>query len=710
VDAPPRTRFSLLSLVTSALVGLILVATLSVAATTYLATTRTVDGLWNALAETLADRTAQETLRFLEPALPWTKATAGAMRTGQLDASDNAAVLRWMEIALQAHPQFTWASFGRADGTYLSVYRWPDADGTEHMRRTSRTVDPAEAATLTDGMALAHFNDHERNDDGSWRPLNTPGRRYDPRKRPWYLDALKSAPGHGRWQKPYVFTSRQQTGVAYSRPVRDGTGRLLGVVAAEFEAAPLSRFLRAQKVGRSGRVYLVAESGVVIGHPGYETVHLADGKLVNHLAASHPDPMLSGAWKARGTLDDEARKHPFSFGPYLAMARSFDTAADLPWVALTVVPADDLYGSVKRQTRDALLIAAAVALVAILVAFLVSRSLSRAVGRVNAQMHRAASFELEGDDEAAIIGSPIREVHEMGAAVAALKHGLRSFSRYVPYQLVRHLLRSGQEARLGGEEREMTVLFSDIAGFTTVVEATPAPIVLSALGDYLHRMNLAIGETGGTVCQYLGDAIMAFWGAPDPQPDHAIRACRGALRMREEAESLLQTARDEGKPPLPTRFGVNSGDVMVGNIGAPDRFNYAILGDPVNAAARLEGLNKVYGTSIIVGERTAELVGDAMVLRQLDWVRAKGKSQALAVFELVGEKGHVDQDKLEDVTSYAVALKAYRNGNFAEAAQGFSRLALGGDSAATVLADRCRLYADIPPPGDWDGAFTMTSK
>ncbi len=704
-----RPRVPLLGVVSSALVGLILLATGTIAVTTYVSTTRTVDALWRSLADSLGDATTRETLRFLEPAVPWTRSIGDAMLAGHLDTGDDDAVLRWMEIAIDAYPQFTWASFGRADGVYLSVYRWPHKDG-DRIRRTKRTLaDPVAAAALPDGkMGVTNLVDHERQADRTWERLPPSSRPYDPRRRPWYIDALRSKPGHGRWQKPYIYTSRLQPGVAFSRPVKDRNGKLLGVIAAEFEAAPLSRFLGGLEVGKSGRVYLVERSGIVVGHPKDETVRREGGHIVNHHAATHPAPMLSGAWKHLQALPEHARTEPFEFGPHLAMARHFEGASELPWLAMTVVPAEDLFGAVRQQARDALIIALVVALLAIIIAVAVSRTLSRAVGGGGARLRRAASFDL--DDDGAAIDSSIREIHQMASAMGAMTHGLRSFSRYVPYQLVRHLLRSGTEARLGGEKREMTVLFSDIAGFTPVVERTPPEIVLEALGEYLRRMNEAIGVTGGTVCQYLGDAIMAFWGAPEKQEDHAVRACRGALLMCEQAEELLEIANREGKPPLPTRFGVNSGDVMVGNIGAPERFNYAILGDPVNAAARLEGLNKVYKTSIIIGQRTAELVGDRMVLRKLDWVRAKGKKQALAVYELVGEPGMVDEARLALVQAYAAALNDYRERRFEAANTAFSQLAAGGDTASVVLAERSALYAQEPPGPEWDGAFTMTTK
>ncbi len=708
----PARAAPLRAVVTVAMVGLIVLATGAVALTTYLSSRDSVDGLWRALATNVGDHAARETRRFLDPAQPFTQMTAAAMRGGRLDPSDDEAVLAWMQMALEANPSFTWASFGRADGAYLAVYRFPveGKPGQEGVRRTWRTlVEPGEASGDPKApMAMTRLVDHVRDDDGSWRPLPEERRRYDPRRRPWYRNALAAGDAGGAWSDPYIFLSRHQPGVAWSSAVRGGSGALVGVLAAEFEASPLSHFVASLSVGRSGRVYVLTNEGEVVAHPQGETVRRAGDQVVVHHADEHPDPMLRAAWRALGERGGDARWQPLVVGPYLAMAHPLQ---GVPWQSLTVVPADDFYGELTAQAQRSLLIALVVALLAVVVATALSRNLIRAVHRVSEQMLRLARFDLDSDESAE--RSKIRELAQMGRAADHLRQGLRSFSRYVPYQLVRQLLAGGREARLGGEIAELTVLFSDIAGFTPVVERTPPDVVVEALGEYLQKMNEAIGATNGTVCQYLGDAIMAFWGAPDPQVDHALRACRSALAMSAAARELVARAEHSGRPALPTRFGLNTGEVMVGNIGAPERFNYAIVGDSVNAAARLEGLNKVYGTSILVGERTAALVGEALVLRQLDWVRMKGKARAMAVYELVGERDSLDESEQLALQRYGEGLALYRQRDFEAAAKRFteaSELGGRGDSAAQVMGQRCENYRVEPPPDDWDGSLVMQTK
>jgi adenylate cyclase len=709
-----RRQLPLFGVVGAAVVSLLLLVLGSVVAPTYVSSRAVVDKLWRALASEVADHTAREALRFLEPALPFADTTATALKDGELDPMDDAAVLAWLEIAIDANPQFTWTSFGRSDGTFLAMYKWPVGE-TEVLRRTHRTVIGRESAETALGgdMPRARFADFQRDEAGVWHSIPATMTHYDPRKRPWYKSALEVPEGVGVWQEPYIFLSRMQPGVAYAKRVADQDGSVIGVVAAEFEASPLSRFVQGLEIGETGRVYLVdTQSGAVIAHPTDQVVNsLEEGPRVLR-ASTHPDPMLRGAWNTMQSLDVADQALPFEFGPYLAVAQAVGGRSQLPWTSITVVPADEFFGDVHGQLFRSLVISVVATLVAILLAFVGTRRLSRHVAEVSSAMRRMALFEFP-DKDLAVRESSIQELRQMGDAAHALRHGLRSFGRYVPHQLVRQLLRSGQEARLGGEKRIMTVLFSDIEGFTPLVERTPPEVILSALGEYLGRMNVAIGQSGGTVCQYLGDAIMAFWGAPEPQEDHALRACQGALAMRAAAEALVAEAARGETPAFPTRFGINSGQVMVGNIGAPDRFNYAILGDAVNAAARLEGLNKVYGTSIIVGEATVETVGAAMCWRQLDWVRAKGKKRSMAIFELVGAPEDVDEETRLALGAYQDALEAYRERRFVEAGAAFGALIghpmLSGE-AASVLAERCEKYRANPPLPDWDGAFSMEHK
>jgi adenylate cyclase len=213
------------------------------------------------------------------------------------------------------------------------------------------------------------------------------------------------------------------------------------------------------------------------------------------------------------------------------------------------------------------------------------------------------------------------------------------FGQYVAPAVVEELLRDPGRLALGGEEKVLTVLFSDLEGFTSQCERRAPREMVGILGDYYERMTEEVFAQGGTLKEYVGDELMAFFGAPVEQPDHAARACAAALAMRERRLALSAEWAAMGRPPLRARTGINSGPMLVGNLGSRYRFAYGVLGDQVNLGSRLEGLNRVYGTDILVGEGTARLVQPSFVLRELDLVRAKGKEQAVRVYELLARAG-----------------------------------------------------------------------
>ena len=274
------------------------------------------------------------------------------------------------------------------------------------------------------------------------------------------------------------------------------------------------------------------------------------------------------------------------------------------------------------------------------------------------------------------------------------------FGQYVSDQVVDRILADPSKARLGGERKELTVLFSDIRGFSQVAEGLPPEALAVFLGEYLSPMTDLVLASGGTLDKYIGDAVMAQWGAPIDLPDHAARACEVALRMQEVLAQLNRGWLAAGKREIAIGIGVNSGPMAVGNMGSTARFEYTVLGDNVNLGSRLEALTKDYGVGILVGEATAKAAGDKFVFREIDRVRVKGRATAAPVFELVGRAGHALDP------AWAEGLALYRAGKFIEARQTFVTL---DTPAAKIMAKRCEVLASDPPE-DWDGVYEQRSK
>ncbi|MBV8758296.1 MAG: adenylate/guanylate cyclase domain-containing protein, partial [Deltaproteobacteria bacterium] len=276
------------------------------------------------------------------------------------------------------------------------------------------------------------------------------------------------------------------------------------------------------------------------------------------------------------------------------------------------------------------------------------------------------------------------------------------FSQYVSRTVVDRIVEDPARMKLGGERKELTVLFSDIRSFSAFAEGMGPETLASFLGEYLTPMTELVLDSGGTVDKYIGDAVMAFWAAPVDMPDHAARACEVALRMQEALVALNEKWKREGKPAIAIGIGINTGAMAVGNMGSAARFEYTVLGDQVNLGARLEALTKEYGVGILVGEATAKAAGTGFVFREVDVVRVKGRASAAPVFELVGRAGTQTDERFTE------ALTAYRKRSFEDAQRLFA--ALEGDPVAEAMAKRCAHLATEPPPLDWDGVYEQRSK
>ncbi len=288
-----------------------------------------------------------------------------------------------------------------------------------------------------------------------------------------------------------------------------------------------------------------------------------------------------------------------------------------------------------------------------------------------------------------------------------------AFQMYLSPEFVTSLAKNPEQLNLGGEERELTIMFTDLQGFTAISESVKPKELVDLLSGYFNGMTEILFKYGGTLDKYVGDAIMAFWNAPANQPDHAARAALAALDMIEFTEQVSRSFQDRGKPEIRTRIGINTGKAIVGNVGSDKRFNYTVMGDVVNVAARLESVNKQYGTLLTISESTYELVRDKVRARKLDVVRVKGKAQPVAIYELIGKKGkRLDEKKEQVIKTYEEGLDAYNRRHWETAIHHFiSALQIEkNDGPSKAYLERCRTLRDDPPPKNWDGVFNLLSK
>jgi adenylate cyclase len=286
----------------------------------------------------------------------------------------------------------------------------------------------------------------------------------------------------------------------------------------------------------------------------------------------------------------------------------------------------------------------------------------------------------------------------------------QAFGQYVSPALVEAITAHPEQLRLGGETVEVTILFADLAGFTGLSETMGPEDLIYLLNEYFSAMTQIILENQGTLDKYIGDAIMAFWGAPLPLDDHASRACTAALQMQAAMARLQEDRQNLGQPRLASRVGVHSGRVIAGNVGSKYRFDYTVIGDAVNLASRLEGLNKFYGTEIIASESTRQCLASLFLWRELDQVRVKGRVQPVTIYELLGPDAPEGPPPWLGLFEAGRAAYLERRWNEAESRfQGVLSLR-PDDPPARLYLERCRAFRQQPPPPDWCGVFILDSK
>ena len=287
-----------------------------------------------------------------------------------------------------------------------------------------------------------------------------------------------------------------------------------------------------------------------------------------------------------------------------------------------------------------------------------------------------------------------------------------AFQQYLSPAVIDQLVNNPNLLKLGGERRVMTAFFSDVAGFSSFSEKLEPEELVALLNVYLTEMSNIIMKYGGTVDKYEGDAIIAFFGAPIPYEDHAARACNVAIDMQKRLAEMRVQFKAEGRPELTARIGLNTGPMVVGNMGSENRFDYTMMGNAVNLASRLEGANKNYGTVMCVSEMTYEPAKDVIEVRELDKIRVMGISKPVTLYEIMGRKGEVDAQTMQGVSVFQQGLELYRQKKWDAAIQTFQKslTIIPNDPPSKTFIQRCEEFKATPPPAEWDGVFVASSK
>lgn len=685
---------------------LLLVAVLSgsILTVTFLLSKETVRWLSRDLVHRTADRTEAELRRFFEPVTTQLRVARDWAQGNVLRCSEVSCLNQILSPVMRRVPQISSVNTGDPDGNGVLLLR--DADGWRN-----REVHRGEWGAR---VRWTKF-DPDMTPVRTW----TEDLDYDPRTRPWYWGAMGSSAGPGEegggvhWTEPYTFRTTKDPGITASVRTWKSDGTPF-VLACDVLLKDVSRFTTVLDVSPRGIAFVVAEDDRLVGLP-------RDDRWKDE--AAFKDAILKGADEVGIPAVAKTVRLGHARVPGDATSFDFECDGEEWWGELrafqleggpllhigVAVPESDFLGDLERQRTVILLLTATALIGAIILSILLARRYSRPLEELAAQSERISDLDME---PVRLTPSSLAEVSRLHDAQERMRSALDSFARYVPTEIVRDLLRRGEAAQIGGRVEVLTVLFTDIAGFTRISEGMGPEELTAHMAEYFDMMLRTLQEEKATIDKLIGDAIVAFWGAPNPVPEHPCRATTAVLKCRTRLDALNREWTEQGRPSLPTRFGLATGSVVVGNVGTLSRLHYTVLGDTVNVASRLEGANKIYGTDILAEEGTVKAAGDTFVWRRLDRVAVMGRNSAVNVYNLLGRRGEVPEEVCERAKRYEAALRAYWDRRFDVALEILVGLEgeAPSDEAVRRLIHLCREFLDEPPPDDWDGVHSLTKK
>ena len=530
---------------------------------------------------------------------------------------------------------------------------------------------------------------------------------YDPRSMPWYKAVANSGDRNTpAWTQPYILKTTNDPGVTVAIRVYPPENRDFAL-AIDMKNKDLSVFSVAFRPSPNGKIFVMLDNGKVTGLPADPKYTAADA-IENYLLRDIKELEIEeityavDSWQTAGRPDGKRFKISAGGSTWWCMFSLLKNREDNPSWICTLIPTSDVLGNVTFQFLLVLAITAFACIIAVIMALALSRKYAEPIDGLVRQVQALRNLDVKPQDRPK---TTILEILHLAEANERMRIALDAFSRYVPIDIVRQLLNRGEAAKIGGKSSDVTILFTDIEGFTSISEKTPPMELALHLEEYFNIMLEELRIENATVDKFIGDAIMVFWGAPIDNPKHAMSAVRAAWNCIQKINELNRKWNESGKPEFITRFGIASGEAIVGNVGASSRLNYTVLGDNVNLASRMEGLNKFYGTWILVTSSVVSQTDDVFMFRHVDRGAVKGKLQGEEIYELLGPIDQVPEDIRLFKDRYEEAFGLYLKRDFSGAMSRLDTLKLSCQEEMSVkrLKEACIGFIKTPPGNDWKG-------
>ncbi len=673
--SPPRPRrsISFRTLLLAAILGLIVASSVSTTWIGVHALGTVIRALLEQQIETTLDAVTGRVEDLFEPSDRLLLSLAKRVRNGSFPTGDPLTVARTLAEALEFEEGINWISFGYPDGGFAGA--WAEDGGI--------VINISRPGRLPQEWRIAP--------DGGLEPFAraTMPTAFDSRERQWFQLAKEN--GGMVWTPPYEFADGDGPGISVTKAVRADDGTLLGVFSVDFLLRDVTDYLEELKQEFQGDTLVFSIRGHIIAS--------AKDLHANPIIARIREELESkGVWEDLRNNGGHLRMDfPVEGDTYVAGVRRAKVPGDLDCVSAIIFSRNQAFGAQERIIKHGVIAALVALAVSLVVGFLLAGKIAGPLGALAKAVARISHFDLSPHP---MPRSDVREIRTLSESIEVLRTGIQSFSHYVPVDLVRDLVKSGGVAELGGEKRQVALLFCDLAGFTAYAETNPPEDAVDTLTSYFEDFGRAIEASGGVIDKFMGDGIMALFNAPARLPNPSSAACEAALNAVAAMKSRGST--------FSVRVGLHSGECLVGNVGTSNRFSYTAIGDCVNLASRLESLNKKYGSHILASSTFREAAGDAdFVWRWLDRVAVAGRSAPLDIYELLDFRASATGAAIDVAESYTAAFEAFLQRDFEAALQ---RLApwVDHDEPSHLLAERIQKSRDID--GDWDGVRRYSQK
>lgn len=689
-----------------------------------------------------------------------------AFNSGEEVTPNNMMLVGLMREILRNYPHILFINACSKEGKFLhmhrasseySFYSDPDKkipDDTKYIIRYANhsTGKPTETWIYEDGNRKILAKENITNAE------------FDCRDQDWYRVAARKNAAIWIDVHNFVTYPSKEQGVSFSQAVCDDhTGEFIGVFNVGVSIDDLCLLLSKEKIGKNGSIFIVNKRNELIAYsdisifPRNEkgTIQITsvkntqDSKLREAIGIYDAERNNINSFERHGekfvatffnsqresSIPEKNGKLHIDIFNFINNGNVFTcTISDFPqinskdaygdieidtlskdWKIGMIVEENEFVGNAKELQERVLFMGLVILVFSTIIMGFVARRISKPIIILAEEANKIKNFDLTGTN---VVKSSIYELKLLNEAVISMRQNIKSFSKFVPKDLVGKLLKNNQNIKVGGKNQYTTLLFTDIADFTSISESYPADKLAAHLSEYFEELTKIIFLYNGNIDKYIGDGIMAFWGAPNKDKDQALNACKAALSIQKRLTDLNRQWAAEDKPIFTTRIGIHVGEAIVGNIGSNDRMNYTAIGNTVNLASRLEGANKFYKTNIIISESILKEAGFTKCLaRPLDVVAVKGKNEGVEIYELIGiNHGEPSllpsKDRVAFSALFTKAFQLYKQRRWDEAIAAFQSIKLknGEEYTVSMYLIRCKEFKKHPPSENWNCVTVLKEK